>query len=43
MSKIGIAGLLALDCVALANSKDIVEAVILVLLVLVNVWALNRI
>jgi hypothetical protein len=34
--------LLALDAVVLLNSKDVVEAAILVILVLVNIWALNQ-
>jgi hypothetical protein len=34
--------LLALDAVVLLNSKDVVEAAILVILVLVNIWALQQ-
>jgi hypothetical protein len=40
--RISILMLLALDAVVLLNSKDVVEAAILVILVLVNIWALNQ-
>lgn len=40
--RISILMLLALDAVVLLNSKDVVEAAILVILVLVNIWALQQ-